>query len=225
VIDMMRQCGVLLLVAVCGWLSGAPPAVAYVSTLPLYSEIVGGVITHTVQPGETLMAIDGRLGVQWQAMATINSLSNPDRIYPGQRVHADTARIVPALLDDGIVINIPEATLYYFERGRLMFQTGVGLGRPKAWETVTGQFTIVTKQQHPTWVVPTSIQHEMESEGRVIVQRLPPGPDNPLGAFWLGLSFAGFGIHGTIEPSSIGQYRSHGCIRMHLEDIRASSLL
>jgi L,D-transpeptidase ErfK/SrfK len=125
------------------------------------------------------MAIAGRLGVQWQAVAALNSLSNPHPIYSGQRLHADTTRIVPALLDDGIVINIPEATLYFFERGRLIFKAGVGLGRPKVSETVTGVFTILNKQQHPTWVVPASIQHEMESEGHVVVQRLPPGPDNP----------------------------------------------
>lgn len=215
----MRQCGILLLVV--AWLTRAPPTLAHVPTLPLYSELVGPVITHSVQRGETLMAIADRLGVQWQAVETINSWFNPDGIYPGRPVHADTTRIVPALLDDGILINIPEATLYYFERGRLMFQTGVGLGRLRAWETVTREFTLVIKQQHPTWLIRTSIQHEMESEGRVIVQRLRPGQDNLFGAFWLGLSFAGYGIHGTIEPSSIGQYRSHGCIRMHPEDILA----
>jgi L,D-transpeptidase ErfK/SrfK len=48
---------------------------------------------------------------------------------------------------------------------------------------------------------------------------VPPGPDNPLGQYWLGLSLAGYGIHGTIAPASIYQFRSHGCIRLHPDDI------
>ena len=48
---------------------------------------------------------------------------------------------------------------------------------------------------------------------------MPPGPDNPLGKHWLGLSIHGYGIHGTIAPSSIYQFRTHGCIRLHPDDI------
>lgn len=188
---------------------------------PVSTEILGGPIEYAVRPGETLMAIAGRLGVKWRTLAEANALANPDRIYPGQRLRIEVTRIVPTVEEDGILINIPEAVLYYFEGGRPVFHAGVGLGKPGRWQTGTGWFTILRKEQHPTWVVPLSIQQEMEVEGRVVLSQVPPGPDNPLGEFWLGLSIPGYGIHGTIEPSSIGQYRSHGCIRMHPDDIRA----
>ena len=47
---------------------------------------------------------------------------------------------------------------------------------------------------------------------------MPPGPNNPLGTRWMGLSAPGVGIHGTDEPSSIGWNASHGCIRMQVVD-------
>jgi lipoprotein-anchoring transpeptidase ErfK/SrfK len=48
---------------------------------------------------------------------------------------------------------------------------------------------------------------------------IPPGPDNPVGTRWVGLSQKGYGIHGTNEPGSIGKARSHGCIRMRNRDV------
>jgi len=48
---------------------------------------------------------------------------------------------------------------------------------------------------------------------------VPPGPDNPLGRHWIGLSLPAIGIHGTNAPASIYGFRSHGCIRMHPDDV------
>ena len=50
------------------------------------------------------------------------------------------------------------------------------------------------------------------------VEPVPPGPGNPLGTRWMGLSAPGVGIHGTNNPSSIGYSVSHGCIRMQVAD-------
>lgn len=175
---------------------------------------------YQVRRGDTLLAIAGRFGADWQTVARANGLKNPDRLYPGQRLAVSVRRILPALLADGIVINIPEAMLYLFRDGRVLFSAGVGLGKPGRWRTPAGSFRIVSKERHPTWEVPRSIQQEMEAEGRVVLTRVPPGPDNPLGEFWLGLSIPGYGIHGTIAPASIGQFQSHGCIRLHPDDIR-----
>ena len=43
---------------------------------------------------------------------------------------------------------------------------------------------------------------------------LPPGPNNPVGAVWIGLSLPGYGIHGTPKPEQIGRAESHGCFRL-----------
>ena len=48
---------------------------------------------------------------------------------------------------------------------------------------------------------------------------VPPGPDNPVGTRWMGLSIHGYGIHGTNVPRSIGKPSSHGCIRMAKQDL------
>lgn len=41
-----------------------------------------------------------------------------------------------------------------------------------------------------------------------------PGPNNPVGVVWIGLSAEGYGIHGTPEPSKVGKSQSHGCVRL-----------
>ncbi|PKO73128.1 MAG: hypothetical protein CVU23_04360, partial [Betaproteobacteria bacterium HGW-Betaproteobacteria-17] len=85
--------------------------------------------------------------------------------------------------------------------------------------TPQGEFRIVSRVKNKAWLVPKSIQEEMRREGKIVVAEVPPGPDNPLGEHWLGLSLWGYGIHGTIAPASIYQFRSHGCIRLHPDDI------
>ncbi len=50
--------------------------------------------------------------------------------------------------------------------------------------------------------------------------RIQPGPNNPVGVVWIGLSKEHYGIHGTPEPSQIGHGQSHGCIRLTNWDAR-----
>ena len=94
----------------------------------------------------------------------------------------------------------------------------VAVGRPQ-WATPRGSFTIVLREENPTWDVPRSILDEARRRGRSHPARVPPGPDNPLGAFWLGLSQGSIGLHGTNAPSSIYSFASHGCVRLHPDDI------
>jgi len=76
-------------------------------------------------------------------------------------------------------------------------------------------------RENPTWYVPKSIQEEWARAGKVVKKTVPPGPQNPLGGYWIGLSFASYGIHGTNAPLSIYDFQSRGCIRMHPEDAGA----
>ena len=80
-----------------------------------------------------------------------------------------------------------------------------------------GRLHVVRMQRHKEWIVPESIQEEMRREGKDVLTRVPPGPDNPLGRHWIGLSIGGIGIHGTIASSGVYHFRSHGCIRLHPE--------
>ena len=87
----------------------------------------------------------------------------------------------------------------------------VAVGQP-AYPTPDGHFTIISKVENPTWVPPPDAPW---AQGAVPI---PPGPGNPLGTRWMGLSSPGVGIHGTDDPASIGYSVSHGCIRMQIPD-------
>ena len=89
---------------------------------------------------------------------------------------------------------------------KLWQQFHVATGQP-AYPTPAGRFQIVVKWENPWWYPPASPWAAGESP-------VPPGPGNPLGTRWMGLSAPGVGIHGTPEPQSIGYSESHGCIRM-----------
>jgi lipoprotein-anchoring transpeptidase ErfK/SrfK len=80
-------------------------------------------------------------------------------------------------------------------------------------ETPAGTYTINDKQVNPYWHVPDS-----DWAGDLAGEVIPPGPDNPLQARWMGF-FDGAGIHGTNDPASLGTAASHGCIRMAIPDV------
>jgi len=121
---------------------------------------------------------------------------------------------------DGLLINLPQRILYYFRASELIAAYPVGLGKP-SWPTPTGEFSVIDKAANKTWRIPKSIQEEMRREDQVVKTEVPPGPDNPLGKYWLGLSLSSIGIHGTIAPASVYHFQSHGCIRLHPDDIEA----
>jgi lipoprotein-anchoring transpeptidase ErfK/SrfK len=79
------------------------------------------------------------------------------------------------------------------------------------YPTPLGRFQIVVKWRNPWWYPPSS------SWARGL-KPVPPGPGNPLGTRWMGLSAPGVGIHGTPDAASIGYSASHGCIRMRIPD-------
>jgi L,D-transpeptidase ErfK/SrfK len=74
-------------------------------------------------------------------------------------------------------------------------------------------------EQDPAWHVPESIREESARAGKLLPSVVPAGPRNPLGRFWIGLSLASIGIHGTPFPSSIYQTATHGCIRLQADNI------
>jgi lipoprotein-anchoring transpeptidase ErfK/SrfK len=80
-------------------------------------------------------------------------------------------------------------------------------------ETPAGLYHVQNKQVDPSWAVPRSTW-----AGSLAGAVIPPGPDDPLKARWLGI-FAGAGIHGTEDTGSIGSAASHGCIRMTIPDV------
>lgn len=185
---------------------------------PLADQLVGGTFSYVTRKGDSLTGIGARFGVTARVLAADNHLSPGSILKTGQSLRIDNRHIVPNGTSHGIVINIPQRMLFYFKEHRLIRAFPVGLGR-QDWPTPTGAFRIIAKEENPNWDVPISIQDEMRREGKAVKTCVPPGPDNPLGKYWLGLSIAGYGIHGTIAPTSIYQFQTHGCIRAHPDDI------
>jgi lipoprotein-anchoring transpeptidase ErfK/SrfK len=115
--------------------------------------------------------------------------------------------ITPATIGPVIVIRRGSnlLTLYNGMKRVRMFKVATG---QNVYPTPLGRFQIVVKWRNPWWYPPTN---DDWAKG---LKPVPPGPNNPLGTRWMGLSAPGVGIHGTDEPASIGYSLSHGCIRM-----------
>jgi lipoprotein-anchoring transpeptidase ErfK/SrfK len=111
-----------------------------------------------------------------------------------------------------IVIRRGSHRLYLYKGARMRYRRdfGVAVGQ-SIYPTPIGRFTIVTMQRNPWWYPP-------DTEWAAGASPIPPGPGNPLGTRWMGLSASGVGIHGTPDAASIGYSASHGCIRMRIPD-------
>jgi lipoprotein-anchoring transpeptidase ErfK/SrfK len=119
--------------------------------------------------------------------------------------HVTKANIGPV-----IVIRRGSNRLYLYDGSRFKRRFGVATGQA-IYPTPLGRFEIVVKHENPWWYPPNSPWARGEKP-------VPPGPGNPLGTRWMGLSAPGVGIHGTPESGSIGYSLSHGCIRMYIPD-------
>lgn len=182
--------------------------------------MVGKEFPYIVKKGDSLRLIGAKLGVSWRAIARDNELDPKTPLEPGQILVINTRRIIPKTLREGILINIPDRTMYLFKGRKLKKTVPVALGRPTYqddgdWRTPTGRFRITSKMKNPTWHVPPSIQSEMKQNKKKVVSVVPPSNDNPLGKYALMTSLSGILIHSTTRPDSIYNFASHGCIRVH----------
>ena len=110
----------------------------------------------------------------------------------------------PAKINRTILVSLEDHRLALLENGVVKAIYPVAVGKAST-PSPAGTFTIVNHVINPTYY----------HHGEVI----PPGPENPVGNRWMGLSVAGYGIHGTDAPQSIGKAVSHGCIRMSQRDL------
>jgi L,D-transpeptidase ErfK/SrfK len=185
---------------------------------PLYHQVLGGEEECEVPAKTSLGILAAEKGVKYTVVARHNCLKSPFKIKKGMVLKINTRHIVPAELDNGIVINLPELLLYHFVCGVYQRRYTLAIGKP-SWPTPTGNYKIVEKRKNPTWNVPPSIQEEMEEQGLEVVEKVPPGPKNPLGQYFMATSASGVGIHATNRPWSVGSYVSHGCMRMLPQEI------
>jgi lipoprotein-anchoring transpeptidase ErfK/SrfK len=111
-----------------------------------------------------------------------------------------------------VAINRDTHTLSLVKRLHTVKTYTIAVGM-QGLETPAGTYPVVDKQINPTWHVPNS-----DWAGKLAGRSIPPGPDNPIKARWIGIT-GGAGIHGTIDTGSLGSNASHGCIRMAIPDV------
>ena len=118
------------------------------------------------------------------------------------RIEVDKARqTVKAFAKDGTLIAFYPATVGSKEK-----------------PTPSGMLKVVSVRADPTY------RYDPKYEFKGVASTVPfiinPGPNNPVGVMWIGLSQAGYGIHGTGDPSRVSKSDSHGCVRMTNWDVQ-----
>ncbi len=195
-------------------------------------ELVGETQVIFARYENTFSAIGRQYNLGYEEMRSANP--GVDQWLPGEGtpIYLPTQTILPDAPREGIVVNVPAMRLYYFDDG----EAG---NRPAAPEIVKvsshpdrhrrGRLGHAVRRRRrsrekardPVWYVPASIRKEHAERGDPLPSVVPPGPDNPLGAYAMTLSLPGYLIHGTNKPAGVGMRSSHGCIRLYPEDIEA----
>ena len=162
-------------------------------------------IIYHVKSGDRIQTIARRYNTVPELIKKMNGLKS-DMIRLGQTLR------IPQEVDFNIEIGLKRKVLNLKHDGKIIKQYPVCVG-DKDHPTPGGVFKIVNKLVNPEWRSP---------DGRIVP---PNAPDNELGTRWIGIAneeirqIAGYGIHGTIEPESIGKACSRGCVRMYNKDV------
>jgi hypothetical protein len=165
---------------------------------------------YTIQAGDVLLNIGRHYGVPHEALMQINGIPDATKVRPGQKLKVPRGPF-------NVQIYKSEFRLDVYLQDVYVRSYRVGLGTENG--TPEGVWKVKNRLENPTYYPPASA-----ADKRIIP---PDDPTNPLGRRWIGLEgvagdavgHEGYGIHGTIEPESIGKAVSLGCIRMHNEDV------
>ncbi len=179
-----------------------------------FMPVIGFMQSHKIEQGETLLDIARNYGLGFNEISRPHPELDPWVPKEGLEIDIPTTWILPYSRHGEIVINLPEMRLYRFYKDIDMVRTyPVGIGRD-GFQTPPGDARVRERVEAPSWTMPPSAR---DGFGREVV---PPGPDNPLGGYWIGLSRDSLGIHGTNFPWGVGRKVSRGCIRMYPKHIQ-----
>jgi lipoprotein-anchoring transpeptidase ErfK/SrfK len=176
----------------------------------------------TVEPsGDSLQVVPARYGRRVRDDLLTQQLDHA--VLDAQADHtiaAHTHSVKPRVLAGEVASRYPTYltldrstfTLRFWKDLKLVKSYTVAVGQ-EGLETPEGLYAIQEKQVNPSWHVPDSAW-----AGDLAGQVIPPGPEDPIKARWMGI-FEGAGIHGTDETWSLGSAASHGCVRMSIPDV------
>ena len=171
------------------------------------------VTRYTVSDGDSLSRIvkRGEMAADWRIIQRLNNLKNPNAIRVGQSLKIPSGTF-------HAVVHKSDYTMDLNQSGKVIIASyPVGLGAYDG--TPTGRFVVRTNSRlvNPQWTNPRTGEFFYADD-----------PENPIGERWIGLrgidpqnqDLLGYGIHGTIDPDSIGDMQSMGCIRLRDEDVK-----
>ncbi|MEM9904140.1 MAG: L,D-transpeptidase [Cyanobacteria bacterium P01_D01_bin.44] len=166
----------------------------------------GTVKSGTVRPGTA----GSRKRPQWSGRRPLVTSSVAQLSAARSEAQPDTEAPIPEATQVEVRVKLATRQVKLYRQGELVEQYPVAIGQDD-WQTPVGVFEVLQMQQNPAWQHP--VTHDV----------IEPGPDNPLGARWIGFWSDGthqIGFHGTNQEALIGQAVSHGCIRMRNQDIQ-----
>ena len=185
--------------------------------------LIGNTAIISARDDDTFIRLARRFQVGYQELVIANPEVDPWLPGEGTQIVVPTRYILPDGKREGLVLNLAEMRIYYFpgatsSESKYVYTYPISIGR-EGWATPHSIARITAKTVKPTWFPPESIRKEHEEKNDPLPTSVPPGPDNPLGDYALRLSLSGYLIHGTNEPRGIGMKVTHGCIRLHPDDI------
>lgn len=170
---------------------------------------------HNLKPFATKDVPGRRLKELIAARTIVRALKTHDREPVQLPFEQIGAEVTSAGLGRAIVIRRGTNQLFLYQvanKPKLIRAFKVATGRSE-YPTPLGKFEVIVKQENPWWYPPTT------SAWAADLTPVPPGPGNPLGTRWMGISSPYVGIHGTPDAASIGYSASHGCIRMLIPQV------
>ena len=191
---------------------------------PPGSHLVGQNTVHVVEDnGGSLEAIAKKYNVGFLALLQANPGVDPYVPRPGSVLTIPLQTLLPDAPREGIVINLAELRLYYYQPGTnsvTVYPIGIGqLGGDTLTPTMVT--TISDKRANPTWMPTANIRARYKANGIDLPAVVPAGPDNPMGHHAIRLAAYGgvYLLHGTNADFGIGMRVSSGCIRLRDGDI------
>lgn len=212
---MSSRVGFALCAAAALAIGATTPAAAAQFTLPAGARAVGAVETYVAAASDNLLDLARRYDLGYTQLIAANPGIDPWRPGAGRAIRIPSYYLLPDEPHRGIIINLAEQRLFYFPPGGHSVETFPIGTAVQGLDSPLGTTRVVAKLLHPTWYPPASIRAERPD----LPAAIPPGPDDPLGAYALALAWPGYLIHGTNKPDGIGRNVSHGCVHLYPEDI------
>ena len=188
-------------------------------------DVVGHLQVTIARHEDTLTDIARRFNIGYEEIIRANPGVDPWLPGEGTEVVLPTEFILPDAPREGLVLNLAAMRLYYYPKREKnapieVITHPIGIGRV-GWVTPEGSTKVVARVKDPVWIPPVSVRREHAEDGDILPEKVPAGPDNPLGRYMFRLEWPSYLIHGTNLPPGVGMRSSHGCIRLYPEDIEA----